>query len=124
MFDAASWSTRTFVGYAGGETDHPTYKTVCAGDGHTEVVLIEYDPSVTTFGHVLDVFWTSGHHYSPGGNQYGSGIWTTTEEQLDEAKMYIKEKQAEDNVKVEALDAFWMAEEYHQHFQRKQSSRH
>ena len=48
----------TAVGYAGGLTPNPTYEEVCSGlTGHTEVVLVVFDPQQTSFEALLKVFW-------------------------------------------------------------------
>ena len=50
----------TAVGYAGGQTENPTYKEVCTDrTGHAEVVQVEYDPSKVSYDTLLDVFWSS-----------------------------------------------------------------
>ena len=82
----------TAVGYSGGYTPNPTYDEVCTGlTGHNEVVKVIYDPALTTYRELLRLFWTS-HNPTQGmrqgndaGTQYRSGIYTYTEEQLDEA---------------------------------------
>src|SRR4051794_37545837 len=56
------WQTEgvysTAVGYAGGYTPNPTYEEVCSGrTGHTEVVLVVFDPNVVTYEQLLTVFW-------------------------------------------------------------------
>ena len=53
----------TLVGYTGGESSSPTYESVCAGDGHTEALQIEYDPAVIEYEVLLKKFWTV-HGYS------------------------------------------------------------
>lgn len=73
----------TAVGYAGGATPNPTYREVCSGQtGHNEVVLVTYDPSVTSYEDLLKVFW-EGHDPTQGmgqgndrGTQYRSGVYT------------------------------------------------
>src|SRR3954470_4502552 len=78
----------TAVGYAGGYTPNPTYQEVCSGrTGHTEVVLVVYDPAKTTYEALLKVFWES-HDPTQGmrqgndvGTQYRSAIYTFGEEQ-------------------------------------------
>jgi peptide-methionine (S)-S-oxide reductase len=75
----------TAVGYAGGHTPNPDYREVCSGaTGHTEVVLVVYDPRVTSAEALLKVFWES-HDPTQGmrqgndtGTQYRSAIYTTT----------------------------------------------
>src|SRR5215467_10594628 len=72
----------TAVGYAGGYTPNPTYREVCSGmTGHTEVVLVVFDPKVTSYDAMLKVFWES-HDPTQGmqqgndvGTQYRSGIY-------------------------------------------------
>ena len=78
----------TAVGYAGGYTPNPTYREVCSGQtGHTEAVLVVYDPAATTFEALLQAFW-EGHDPTQGmrqgndvGSQYRSAIHCTTEAQ-------------------------------------------
>src|SRR5437868_7516197 len=79
----------TAVGYAGGITPNPTYQEVCSGrTGHTEAVLVVFDPSVTSYADMLKVFWES-HDPTQGmrqgndvGTQYRSAIYATSEAQL------------------------------------------
>ncbi|MEP7159945.1 MAG: peptide-methionine (S)-S-oxide reductase MsrA [Dermatophilaceae bacterium] len=78
----------TAVGYMGGYTPNPTYEEVCSGrTGHAEAVLVAYDPSATTAGHVLQAFWEN-HDPTQGmrqgndlGTQYRSAIYWTTPQQ-------------------------------------------
>ena len=78
------WSTS--VGYAGGYTPNPAYEEVCSGlTGHTEVVLVVFDPAVVSYTKLLAVFWES-HDPTQGmrqgndvGTQYRSAIYTTTD---------------------------------------------
>ena len=78
----------TAVGYAGGYTPNPTYREVCSGEtGHTEAVLVVYDPAEATFDALLKIFW---EHHDPTqgmrqgndvGTQYRSAIYCDTEAQ-------------------------------------------
>ena len=65
----------TAVGYAGGVTPNPTYEEVCTGNtGHTEVVLVAFDPAFTSFEKMLQVFWES--HDPTQGMRQGNDIGT------------------------------------------------
>jgi len=83
----------TAVGYAGGKTQNPTYRDVCAGrTGHAEVVLVVYDPAVSPFARLLRLFWES-HDPTQGmrqgndvGAQYRSVIFAYSAAQLEEAR--------------------------------------
>jgi len=82
----------TAVGYAGGFTPNPTYKEVCSGmTGHTEVVLVVYDPKRVSYDTLLKTFWEA-HDPTQGmrqgndvGTQYRSAIYTYSDEQLKAA---------------------------------------
>ncbi len=82
----------TAVGYAGGVTPNPTYQEVCGGyTGHTEVVLVVFDPRVTSYAEMLRIFWES-HDPTQGmrqgndvGTQYRSAIYTYGPEQAKAA---------------------------------------
>ena len=83
----------TSAGYAGGATPNPSYEEVCSGmTGHAEVVMVVYRPSEVTYDELLKVFWethdpTQGYRQGNDvGTQYRSTIYTTTDEQLDQAK--------------------------------------
>ncbi len=83
----------TAVGYAGGSTPNPTYREVCSGlTGHTEVVLVVYDPARIGLDRLLQVFWEN-HDPTQGmrqgndvGTQYRSGIFVEDEADLALAK--------------------------------------
>src|SRR4051812_36282417 len=124
----------TAVGYAGGYTPNPTYEEVCsAGTGHTEVVLVVWDPGVTSLDAVLKLFWEN-HDPTQGmrqgndvGTQYRSAIYTTTDAQRETAESSRRVFQREltgggyDEITTEIapLEHFYYAEDYHQEYLAK-----
>lgn len=124
----------TAVGYAGGHTPNPTYEEVCSGmTGHTEVVLVVFDPNVVTYDKLLAMFWeihdpTQGMRQGNDiGTQYRSAIYTTTADQLDAAKRSRDIYQAaltgagqgEITTEITPLEQFFYAEDYHQQYLSK-----
>jgi peptide-methionine (S)-S-oxide reductase len=121
----------TSVGYAGGYTPNPTYEETCSGrTGHTEVVRVHFDPSQTSLGALLKVFWES-HDPTQGmrqgndvGTQYRSAIYATSEAQLEVAKASAEAYQAglseagrgQITTEIALLDTYYYAEEYHQQY--------
>jgi peptide-methionine (S)-S-oxide reductase len=83
----------TAVGYAGGYTPNATYDEVCTGaTGHTEIVVVAFDPAIVSYASLLKTFWeahdpTQGYRQGNDvGTQYRSAIYTTTPEQQVEAE--------------------------------------
>ncbi len=79
----------TAVGYMGGWTTHPTYEETCtARTGHTEAVIVVYDPKAITVEQLMRAFWENHDPTTPNrqgndiGTQYRSAVYTTTPEQL------------------------------------------
>ncbi|MFZ9283616.1 MAG: peptide-methionine (S)-S-oxide reductase MsrA [Candidatus Nanopelagicales bacterium] len=121
----------TAAGYQGGFTTFPTYEEVCTGmTGHAETVLVVFDPTVISYRELLVKFWeehdpTSGMRQGNDvGTQYRSTIYTTTDEQLEQAKKSLIEYQNSlansglGEITTEILPApmFYFAEEYHQQY--------
>ena len=124
----------TAVGYAGGLTPNPTYREVCTGmTGHNEVVLVVFDPNVTSYDAMLKVFWEN-HDPTQGmrqgndvGTQYRSGIYYADEAQkrAAEASRETFQKQLSASgfgvITTEIVPApeFYYAEDYHQQYLAK-----
>jgi peptide-methionine (S)-S-oxide reductase len=121
----------TSVGYAGGYTPNPTYEEVCSGrTGHTEAVMVVYDPGVIGYDQLLKVFWethdpTQGYRQGNDiGTQYRSAIYTTSDAQLDQAKRSRDVYQAvvaaegfdEITTEIGPLGEYFYAEDYHQQY--------
>ncbi|ETX09375.1 peptide methionine sulfoxide reductase [Marinomonas ushuaiensis DSM 15871] len=124
----------TSVGYAGGYTQNPTYEEVCSGQtGHSEVVQVVFDTSVTSLEGILKVFWEN-HDPTQGmkqgndvGSQYRSVIYTKNDQDLAIAEVskaaFQKELIAAGHgmitTEIEPLDTYYFAEEYHQQYLHK-----
>ncbi len=124
----------TAVGYAGGHTPNPTYEEVCSGlTGHTEVVLVVFDPQVTGYAALLKVFWEA-HNPTQGmrqgndsGTQYRSAIYCYGSEQLTAAlasqetfqQALTAAGQGLITTEIAAAPAFYYAEAYHQQYLAK-----
>jgi peptide-methionine (S)-S-oxide reductase len=124
----------TAVGYAGGFTANPTYEQVCSGrTGHTEVVLVVFDPARISYDDVLRLFWES-HDPTQGmrqgndvGTQYRSAIYTFGDDQLAAAERARDAYQVAlaargyDRITTEIAPAgpFFYAEDYHQQYLHK-----
>ena len=124
-------------GYMGGEIENPTYEQVSVGNtGHAEVVEIEYDPNIITYSEVLEVFWRNidptalNYQFADVGSQYRTEIFTVGPEQMEEAlrsKDELEKSNKFDKPIVTAITeapVFYIAEEYHQDFYKKQSARY
>lgn len=121
----------TAVGYTAGFTPNPTYEEVCSGrTGHTEAVLVVYDPAAIAYADLLRVFWES-HDPTQGmrqgndiGTQYRSGIYVTSPEQRAEAEatrdhfQQRLEAAGYGPITTEIAEAgpFYYAEDYHQQY--------
>jgi peptide-methionine (S)-S-oxide reductase len=124
----------TAAGYAGGYTPNPTYEEVCSGStGHTEAVLVVFDPKATSYEEMLRLFWEN-HDPTQGmrqgndvGTQYRSEILTTSDSQREAAESsrdmfqeQLTEKgYGEITSEIAPLDEFYYAEGYHQQYLAK-----
>jgi peptide-methionine (S)-S-oxide reductase len=122
------------VGYAGGYTPNPTYEEVCSGlTGHTEVVLVVYEPEKVSYEELLKMFWEL-HNPTQGmrqgndiGTQYRSVIYATKPEQLEAAKKSAQVFQVEltkagkgiITTEIDEAPTFYYAEAYHQQYLAK-----
>jgi len=124
----------TAVGYAGGHTPNPTYEEVCSGrTGHTEAVLVVFDPKQVSYDELLKVFWES-HDPTQGmrqgndvGTQYRSAIYVRSEEQRRAAEAsraaYGQALKAQGygsiSTEIRGVPEFYYAEDYHQQYLAK-----
>src|SRR4051812_26890835 len=136
--ERAFWSLpgvyTTAVGYQGGHTRNPTYEEVCSGrTGHTEAVLVVFDPSKITYQALLKTFWEN-HNPTQGmrqgndvGTQYRSAIYTLGDAQRKDAEAskaaYQKALSAKGlgaiTTEVAPAVEFYFAEDYHQQYLAK-----
>ncbi|CAA0105525.1 Peptide methionine sulfoxide reductase MsrA [BD1-7 clade bacterium] len=121
----------TAVGYIAGHTLNPTYEEVCSGKtGHTEAVLVVFDPAIVSYSQLLTLFWES-HNPTQGmrqgndqGTQYRSGIYTFSDQQITLATASAEHYQQRLTAKghtditteIQAAGPFFYAETYHQQY--------
>ncbi len=136
-FDKLPGVVSVTVGYTGGTVKDPTYEQVSAGGtGHAEAVQIVYDPSEVGYEKLLDIFWhntdptVKDRQFCDIGSQYRPGIFYHNEEQRQLAG---KSKEALEKAKtfkepivteITAAGEFYPAEEYHQHYYKKNPIRY
>ena len=121
--------TNVSPGYSGGEKENPTYEEVSGGNtGHVEVVKIEFDKSLVSFGKLLEVFFAThnptiiNQQGNDIGTQYRSVIFYMNENQKSEAEEKIKELTESKTfgkhivTKVEPYKNFFIAENYHKNY--------
>jgi len=134
LFWKAPGVVSTAVGYSGGATPNPTYEEVCSGrTGHTEAVLVVFDPAVTSYEEMLRTFW-EGHDPTQGmrqgndvGTQYRSAVYTTSPAQLEAAQrtaaMFGERLAAAGlgaiTTEIAPTGPFYYAEDYHQQYLAK-----
>ncbi|MBN8982821.1 MAG: peptide-methionine (S)-S-oxide reductase MsrA [Rhizobiales bacterium] len=124
----------TAVGYAGGSTPNPTYEETCSGrTGHTEAVLVVFDPKKVSYEQLLKTFWEN-HNPTQGmrqgndvGTQYRSAIYTFGDAQMKAAEAskaaYQKALAAKGlgaiTTEIRSAGEFYFAEDYHQQYLAK-----
>lgn len=124
--------TKTTAGYLGGTLADPTYEDVCSGTtGHAEVVQVEFDPTVTSYGELLKVFWdnhdpTQKSRQGPDiGDQYRSAIFYHSDDQKTAAEISREALASAGRfsrpivTEITRATAFYPAEDYHQQYLRK-----
>ncbi|MFK7783525.1 MAG: peptide-methionine (S)-S-oxide reductase MsrA [Crocinitomicaceae bacterium] len=128
VFESVSGVQEAESGYSGGASKNPTYQEICTGrSGHAESVKVYYDPNIVSYETLVDVFFNS-HNPSTlnrqgpdAGTQYRSAIFYETEEERNIAKAAIKKLRSNGTkvtTEVSELDVFWIAEDYHQDYER------
>jgi len=136
-FDSLDGVISVTSGYTGGTVQNPTYEQVSSGTtGHAEAVQVVYDPRKIRYETLLDVFWRNidptvkDRQFCDHGNQYRSGIFYHGEEQRRAAvrsrELLEKNKRFREAVVTEitAAGPFYRAEEYHQHYYKKNPIRY
>ena len=132
VFDKLTGVIFTEVGYTGGVVENPTYEMVCRGDtGHAEAVKIKFDPSRIPFDQLLNSFWrchdpTTKNRQGPDkGTQYRSAVFYSDEQQKKIAQSSLASRQESNQISAKIVteitlaSAFYRAEEYHQHYFKK-----
>jgi len=120
----------TAVGYTGGNLSNPTYEQVCTHTtGHAETVLVEFDPTKTSYKKLLSVFWenhdpTTLDSQGPDfGSNYRSAIWCYGVDEFNAAKKSRVEAQSKLTHKIvteiHMAQPFYLAEDYHQQYDEK-----
>ena len=136
-FEALEGVLGATSGYMGGTMENPTYEDVVTGEtGHAEVVEILYDPNIVTYEELLEVFWRNidptalNYQFADVGSQYRTEIFTVGENQMQAAE--TSKKELGDSGKfdkpivtaISTAPKFYIAEEYHQDFYKKQAMRY
>jgi peptide-methionine (S)-S-oxide reductase len=133
-FDSLPGVVSVTVGYTGGHVKNPSYEEVSAGGtGHRESVQIVYDPTRISYAKLLDVFW---HNIDPADNegqfcdkgpQYRSAIFyhdATQKRLAEESKAAVEKRLGRGFTDILPASEFWRAEEYHQHYYKKNPVRY
>jgi peptide-methionine (S)-S-oxide reductase len=129
VYDEMEGVSSVESGYMGGRVENPDYHAVCTGKtGHVEVVRVTFDPEVTSYREILEVFFavhdptSVDRQGSDAGPQYRSVIFTHSEQQAEMAHQLIAELDGAGIpgkrvvTEVRPATAFYEAEEYHQEY--------
>ena len=132
VYERVRGVTAVRSGYAGGSTAEPTYAQVCSGStGHAEVVEVTFDPAEIGYAEILEIFFAIPDPTTPNrqgadvGTQYRSAIFHESEAQRDTARAVISALETEGVwdapivTEVAPLDTFWVAEDHHQEYFRR-----
>lgn len=127
-FSELSGVLETTVGYSGGFTKDPTYEEVSSGEtGHSESVMVKYDPTKILYEELLNAFWEMGDIVNKKSVQYQSIIFTHTDEQRTQAlfsKDQIEKKLGKEVLtEIKPAETFYKAEEYHQKYLQKENTK-
>jgi methionine-S-sulfoxide reductase len=136
-FEAMDGVIEATSGYMGGSVGNPTYEEVTTGEtGHAEVVEILFDPDVVSYEELLEVFWRNidptalNYQFADVGSQYRTEIFTVGDNQkelAEKSKLELENSGKFNKPIVTAISKapeFYIAEEYHQDFYKKQSMRY
>ena len=136
-FEALEGVIEATSGYMGGTVENPTYEEVTTGEtGHAEVVEILFDPEIVNYEELLEVFWRNidptalNYQFADVGSQYRTEIFTVGDEQsklAEQSKVDLENSGKFDKPIVTAISVapeFYIAEDYHQDFYKKQSMRY
>ncbi len=133
-FDALPGVISVTVGYTGGRVKNPTYEQVSeGGTGHRESVQIVFDPTKISYAKLLDVFWRNidpadnEGQFCDKGSQYRSAIFYHDNVQkrlAEESKAAVEKKLGRAYTDILPASEFWRAEEYHQHYYKKNPVRY
>ena len=126
VFKALKGVHGVLSGYCGGDIEHPTYEQVCSKrTGHIEVVKVDFDPAVISYGELLEVFFATHDPTTPGrqgndvGPQYQSAVFYQTQEQQEITTQYVAELESAQQysnpicTEIRPSAIFWPAEQYH-----------
>lgn len=136
-FDELSGIESVLSGYTGGTTENPTYRDVCSGQtGHTEAVEILFNPELIDYKTLLEIYWQQVDptdalgQFQDRGDTYRAVIFYTSEEQkqlAEESKRALQlsgKFNADIVVTIESAQEFYVAEDYHQDFYKKDPQRY